>query len=470
MMESTVTTLRFEQIYRHLVINDIKRQLNFASTSDVLPESDVAYALSVASRLALAAGGESLETAEAAKKAYNVAIRTISLGNGSGSMFREASKIILSRLGNFPALQLLNERFVTDVGAFSALEILAREFENRAVSGDRSVVLTDFQIRLLKSLETKKWVSVSAPTSAGKSFTLELEIDRQLRGLSNYRVVYLVPTRALMRQVIQDLVQLVRGSEFQNVPILSAPTPPADLDSPSKVIYVLTQERFANLLAVGGADLALDALIIDEAQEITEQKRGQILEAVIGEALALFPTLKVFFSSPLKSNPEYLLNLFTTETDSESFVEHVTPVSQNIINVYSMKGRGNTSQARFELWLEGETLVLGTTNLSFQFRRPYLHKFAINFTRSGETSIIYCNEPRSADKIATELAQEIDPIEDVESSISDLTRYCQVNCSKRQLSSSCGILYGCAHSLFIIVIDSLLRSSVIPSGSIFVSP
>ncbi len=422
-MESTVTTLRFEQIYRHLVINDIKRQLNFASTADVLPEADVAYALSVASRLALAAGGESLDTAEAAKKAYNVAIRTISLGNGSGSMFREASKIILSRLGNFPALQLLNERFVSDVGTFSALEILAREFENRAASGDRSVILTDFQVRLLKSLETKKWVSVSAPTSAGKSFTLELEIDRQLRGLSNYRVVYLVPTRALMRQVIQDLVQLVRGSEFQNIPILSAPTPPADLDSPSKIIYVLTQERFANLLAVGGLDLALDALIIDEAQEITEQKRGQILEAVIGEALRLFPTLKVFFSSPLKSNPEYLLNLFTTETDSESFVEHVTPVSQNIINVYSIKGRGNTSQARFELWLEGETLVLGTSELSFKFRKPYLHKFAINFTGSGETSIIYCNEPRSADKIATELAQEIDPIEDVESSISDLTTF-----------------------------------------------
>lgn len=465
-MESTVTTLRFEQIYRHLVINDIKRQLNFASVDDGLPEVDVAYALSVASRLALAAGGESLDAAEAAKKAYNVAIRTVSLGNGAGSIFREASTIILSRIGNFPALQLLNERFSTEVSAFSALEILAREFENRAVSGDRSVVLTDFQVRLLKSLETKKWVSVSAPTSAGKSFTLELEIGRQLRGLRNYRVVYLVPTRALMRQVIQDLVQIVRGTEFQNIPILSAPSPPSDLDSASKIIYVLTQERFANLLAAGGVELGLDALIIDEAQEITEQNRGQILEAVIGKALTLFPTLKVFFSSPLKSNPEYLLNLFTKETDSESFIEHVTPVSQNIINVYSIKGRGNTSQARFELWLEGETLGLGTKDLSFQFRKPYLHKFAINFTGSEETSIIYCNEPRSADKTAAELAQEINTPELIESSISELASFLREHVHSQYrladlLEKRVAFHYGNIPQLIRGKIEELLKSRVL---------
>ena len=47
--------------------------------------------------------------------------------------------------------------------------------------------------------------------------------------------------------------------------------------------------------------------------------------------------------------------------------------------------------------------------------------------------------------------------------------YCQVNCPKRQSARSCGILRGCAPSLFIIVIAFPLRSSVIASGSTFAS-
>jgi len=236
-VELTATSARFEQIYRNLLVADIKRQLNNSLfAADSVAEEDIAYALSVASRLALAADGITLDAAAAAKKAYDVAVRTLWLGNGAGRAFREASELILGRLGNFPARKLLLEKYATEPSAASALEILGREFENRVAPTEKSTLLTDFQVRLLKALDTKRWVSVSAPTSAGKSFTLELEISRQLRRAGSYQTVYLVPTRALIRQVTYDLVQIVRGTEFQTVPILSVPSPPEDVNPASKVI------------------------------------------------------------------------------------------------------------------------------------------------------------------------------------------------------------------------------------------
>ena len=410
MVDWTVTTPRFEQTYRDIVVADIKRQLSPLFVPDELAEEDIAYALSVASRLALAGSGSTTESAEAARKAYDVAIRTVGLGNGSGRAFRGASELILGRLGNFPARTLLRERYPSadePLPTLSALEILAREFENRAVHGSAITVLTDFQVRLLHALESSRYVSVSAPTSAGKSFTLELEIARQMRRGVGYRVAYLVPTRALIRQVTYDLVQLVRGTDLQAVPILSVPSPPEDAGQDQRMVYVLTQERFANLLAAGGDKLKLDAVIVDEAQGIAEEDRGQTLEAVVDDALARFPDAKVFFSSPLKSNPEYLLKLFSKQADTESFVEYMTPVSQNIVNVYPVKGQGKTALARFEVLLGTESITVGMVNLPFKFRKPYLQKFAIALTKPGDTSIVYCNDPSTADRTATAIAAEL---------------------------------------------------------------
>lgn len=406
-MDLTTSTARFERIYRSLVLADMKRQLAPFFPPETLPENDLAYALSVASRFALGADGSNELTAPAAKRAYDVAIRSLSFGNGTAPVFREASGVVLSRLGNFPAIRLLRERYEDRSSPFSALENLAREFENRVTSQGSSTILTDFQVRLLRALEGKKWVSVSAPTSAGKSFTLELEIKRQLEREGKYQVAYLVPTRALIRQVTLDLVQIVRGTPYRDVPILSVPSPPEELVANAKIIYVLTQERFANLLAAAGTQLKLDALIVDEAQGISEQDRGQTLEAVIGEALRRFPSAKVFFSSPLKSNPEYLPIIFAAGVNTESFVEYMAPVAQNILSIRPLKGRGCTQKAQFDIWLEGEFASLGTVDLPFKFRKPYLHMFAINLTAPDQTSIIYCNEPSGAEKIAGALAEHL---------------------------------------------------------------
>ncbi len=130
--------------------------------------------------------------------------------------------------------------------------------------------MTDFQVRLIRALETKSSVSVSAPTSAGKSFTLEIEVLRRLKDDDSYHAVFIVPTRALIRQVTFDLVKILREHDLVTVSVLSAPTTPEDITETKKLIYVLTQERLATLLTSETESLKIDAIIVDEAHEIGE--------------------------------------------------------------------------------------------------------------------------------------------------------------------------------------------------------
>jgi hypothetical protein len=125
-------------------------------------------------------------------------------------------------------------------------------------------------------------------------------------------------------------------------------------------------------------------------------------------ALARYPTARLFFSSPLRSNPEFLLRLFHRETDSEHFVEHLSPVTQNMIHMYPIAGRGNTNKVRMELVVDKDRPFLGTVELPFDFRGSYMGKFAIHFTERDDSSIIYCNDPSTADKVASDLAQAVE--------------------------------------------------------------
>jgi hypothetical protein len=403
------TTEKFERIYRSLLIADVQQQLaSFFPIRSRPREDDLAYALSVATRLALSGNGETLETARAGRQAYEVAIRSLNFTNGSTSTVRAICDLILSRIGNFPARVLLHEQSGENSALndpFLKIEMLVREHENKLRGTGSHTVLTDFQVRLVRALEAQKSVSVSAPTSAGKSFTLEIEIVRRLKDDQSYIAVFIVPTRALIRQVTFDLVRLLREHDLSSVPVLSAPTVPENASEIKKLIYVLTPERLATLLTSGEQKLTIDAIIVDEAHEIGESTRGQTLERALALTLGQFPAARLFFSSPLRSNPELLLRLFNRE--GEHFVEHLSPVTQNIVNVHQIKGRGRTQTARMELVIDQNIVPLGNIELPFVFRDEYMGKFAFHFTKPEDSSIVYCNEPRAADKVALEIAQEI---------------------------------------------------------------
>jgi replicative superfamily II helicase len=419
------TTERFDRVFRSLVVADVQRELApLALARTYLEEDDLAYALSVASRLALSGIGDSEENANAGRRAYEVAVRSLNFANGSTPTVRAICDLILSRIGNFPARSLLEQQSGTDTALgdpFLGIEMLVRRYENQLQGTGSETILTDFQVRLIRALEDKRSVSVSAPTSAGKSFTLELELLRRLKDESSYVAVFLVPTRALIRQVMFDLIKLFREHEL-SVPVISAPTAPQETTESSKLIYVLTQERLATLLSSVNGKLKLDAIIVDEAHEIGESNRGQTLERVLAISLSRFPTARLFFSSPLRSNPDFLLRLFHRETDGEHFIEHLSPVTQNILNLYPVSGHGNTKKVRMELVVDKQRVPLGTIEIPFAFRGSYMGKFALHLTKPDETSIIYCNGASAADKVGSEMAEQIQTESD-DSDLVDLASF-----------------------------------------------
>lgn len=90
---------------------------------------------------------------------------------------------------------------------------------------------------------------------------------------------------------------------------------------------------------------------------------------------------------------------------SDHFVEHLSPVTQNIIHIHPERGR--PKRARYELVSDGITMPLGVADLPFSFRNSYLGKFAVHLTKPGETAIVYCNRPSTADDVAQDIAAEI---------------------------------------------------------------
>ena len=408
----------FSSVYKTLVTSDLRQELLKAEPQS-FPLAELAYLISVASRLALNAATDSELAGAQCQLAYDIAVRAPKFANGSNGIVTPLCEGILARIGNFPARNLLrqtNAELKRIADPFLELEAAVREEENRSEDAPEGVTLTDFQVRLLRALRETASVSVSAPTSAGKSFTLELELLHRLAKTGPYTAIFLVPTRALIRQVSVDLTNLLRTNKIECSVLSSLSVPESDdNESPQRFIFVLTQERFATFLAGALDNLRIDAIIVDEAQEIGKDRRGITLERVIRLATRRFPEAQLFFSSPLRSNPEYLLSLFNRpELASAHFVEYQRPVAQNLILVKQVKGKGATSLADIEVLSDVGSIPLGRVELPFKFRGRYLVNLANYFTAPDDVSIIYCNRPSEADKVATELSELFEETEDEE--------------------------------------------------------
>jgi hypothetical protein len=407
---------RFASVYKNFVSSDLRQEL-MGDGAQKPPLEDVAYLIGIASRLALNADVDSELAGAQCQLAYDIAVRAPRFANGSSGVVTPLCEVILARIGNFPARNLLRKTtsaLKRAADPFLELEAAVREEENRSEYAPNDITLTDFQVRLLKALRETATVSVSAPTSAGKSFMLELELLNRLATPGPYIAVFLVPTRALIRQVSLDLIDLLKSNNVE-CSVLSSLSVPDEQgnERPRRFIFVLTQERFATLLAGAPEDLKIDAVIVDEAQEIGKDRRGITLERVIRLAVRRFPAAQLFFSSPLRSNPEYLLSLFARPAmPSTHFVEHQRPVTQNIMMVRTVKGA--TSLADLEVISDVGSIPLGRIQLPFKFRGRYLVNLAKFFTAAEDVSIIYCNRPSDADKIARELSELFPELEDEE--------------------------------------------------------
>lgn len=416
----------FSANFHKLLLADLALQLPGrplnSTDSDILSEQEVFALLGYASILATSS------TAEDRALAYETATRLVETFQNNKPTVIACTDIVLSRLGNFPGRHLLRTRYTStpesppEVPILLALERATREIENFVLAPDGTgVALTDFQFDLFTSLDNSASVSVSAPTSAGKSFVLGLDLVRRLRKGDRANIVYLVPTRALIREVTLKIRVLLRQAGLEMVPVRTVPFPVDQEKAVHGAVYVLTQERLVSLLHSSRGKAWITRILIDEAQGIQDDARGIILQSAIEMVIRKFPLAELHFASPLVKNPGFLLSLFGRNDGGRSIAEAVSPVSQNVILVSEVRGR--PMQASFELLTGHDKIGLGIRDLGFSFRGS-VHKrratFARAITKDDEATLIYADDPSGTEDVAIELVEGQGEPHDVDQEIKQL--------------------------------------------------
>jgi replicative superfamily II helicase len=390
-------SVSLEKLYK----KNINQYLNLGNQEKLdFDDSELHQLLSYASIFSLSMDNEDISLA------YEICSRLIELYGVNNELVLTTSDVILSRIGNFPGRTLLRSKFLDDsqprVPFSLAMERLARESEN---SIGESGLLTDFQYKLYTSLGLEQSLSVSAPTSAGKSYILNLDLVRRLGREFEQCIIYIVPTRALVSEVVSRIRITLRDENIDRIAVRTAPFPILNKEKYQGVVYVLTQERLLRLLSFNVACPIITSLIVDEAHELQKGKRGILLQNSIDLALKKFPTASILFASPLIKNPGYLLDIFNRSRNGRYFTEEISPVSQNVILVSAILKK--TNSVTVQLLTKNGVMPLGESKLSFRFRgskNEQKARFAVEICNKEESVIIFSDNASAAEESAEHIA------------------------------------------------------------------
>ncbi|MFP1683445.1 DEAD/DEAH box helicase [Alloalcanivorax sp. C16-1] len=156
-------------------------------------------------------------------------------------------------------------------------------------------ILTPVQASMRRALEEKRFVSISAPTSAGKSYSAR-DYIAEIDGNS----VVVVPTRALIAEYVKSMKR--RFGADKSVMIL-AHVDEVFKKRSLKRIFVLTPERARELFSKDFS-LEVNFFFFDEAQISDEGRRGVYFDALVRRAERKFRNAKMLFAHPFVDNPE----------------------------------------------------------------------------------------------------------------------------------------------------------------------
>lgn len=256
------------------------------------------------------------------------------------SIQKSAAAYILESLTNRLAIEMSIKRnyLAQDyANAFSIqqkIETSKTIFQSSIFVNNKLYELNKFQSEVYNKYKANDAISISAPTSAGKSFVLyTILTEALLKGRIN--VVYIVPTRALISQVESDLTDHFHKNNIKDkIKLSTVPPIHEEVDVQKSNIFVFTQERLHWFL-VNNAEkpISIDLLIIDEAHKIEDGNRGILLQQKLEDLVKDNEHIKVYFSSPFTSNPEILLDNVHRDIRKAKVNTQFVAVNQNLIYV-----------------------------------------------------------------------------------------------------------------------------------------
>lgn len=156
-------------------------------------------------------------------------------------------------------------------------------------------VLTPVQASVRRAIDDNQFVSISAPTSAGKSYSI-----RDFIATDAGDAVIVVPSRALIAEFIASLRSHFAGDKGVMVmPFVDKIFKQREL----RRIFVLTPER-AREIFDKSAELDVRVFFFDEAQVSEDAGRGVVFDVLVRRVKNHFPDAKLIFAHPFVENPE----------------------------------------------------------------------------------------------------------------------------------------------------------------------
>ncbi len=370
-----------------------------SDSSDVLSDSDIRYLLLCASLLSTSAVERELDAA--------LRIAQYCLTTATDESRQAIAAFILDQLANEPAIALGVRRGKVPSDFLERLDgILLYEHWQRRLEltvetlVGKQLFLNRFQKSVWDEALDAGWLSISAPTSAGKSFVIKKFIENEAIRLKKGIAIYLVPTRALIQEVENDFIHYFKAHNDHSTSVSSMPlTGAIDLDRFN--ILVLTQERY-HLLLISKPDLVVTLLVVDEAHKIGDRQRGVLLQQVVDCTVQINPNVKVLFASPHTENPGVVLGAAPGNVKKRELrVEQVT-VNQNLL--WATQQPRRPQDWCLSLLMDNKEHHLGSFRLP---DRPQPESKRLPFVAlalgKGGGNLIYVNSQAIAEKTAIQI-------------------------------------------------------------------
>lgn len=394
----------FQDHYQHLVFDSVSSQFNCLKRNDedVQGGHDWKYLLLCASLLAQSEKGICQEAA------LRIAQHCLEC-HDTTYIQKDSAAIVLDTLANRPAIKLAENRDLIKENFSGRLPLTLlqdwtkRSFDNSiTLSNSSSLEVNRFQRDFWQKATTNDWVSISAPTSAGKSFIVGQWLADFLRIYPQSNVVYVVPTRALIQQVQRDIEFLIQSENIDDVSVSTLPMRSSIIEGKSNV-FIFTQERFHILLGESNDDIKFDLLVVDEAQKIGDNNRGVLLQQAIESAIFQNPLCRVLFASPMTENPGIFLEDAPDNVTTTPLVSEDSMVNQNLIWVTQVPSQPLLWNV--ELIISTAPLQIGTIKLparptNTSKRLPFV-AFTLGNPKGG--NVVYVNGAADAEKAAKQL-------------------------------------------------------------------
>jgi hypothetical protein len=243
---------------------------------------------------------------------------------------------MLSRLNLLPSASMINQNTIDDkfIGfnnLLAELRFASNLIKHSIRIQNNDVYFSEFQKKVWYSIDEYDRIGISAPTSAGKSFSLCIKL-LSILNQSNGNAIYVVPTITLINQVSRDLRNAIKKYGFSNFHIVQSYSQ-SDVKRDGKYIYVMTQERTISAINQNSsAFFNLDVLIIDEVQNIErvaneDNDRSRDLYELIHDLEQNYNPRKIIIAGPrLKNINDIALDLFNKNKEYKIVEEHLPPV------------------------------------------------------------------------------------------------------------------------------------------------